>query len=180
MQVNNVHQSPNFGMALKIKPSAVDALKNLSRGEIEQLQKAGEALKDTKYWHMVIGENGDRTIVSPWANKYAGGSFEVTQPTDEFLKFKATWAGSPSGDLKPGDRYSGCIKFANRKAAEKAYADISQSSSYAGYGVDRDVKMIKYLDAREIEKTAEENAKRAEAKAISNMVDDLFAKYPAQ
>ena len=40
--------------------------------------------------------------------------------------------------------------------------------------------MIKYLDAREIEKAAEEEARRAEAKEISNMVDDLFAKYPAQ
>lgn len=34
MQVNSAQQSPNFGMALRIKPSAVDALKTFSRGEI--------------------------------------------------------------------------------------------------------------------------------------------------
>jgi len=175
MQVNNVHQSPNFGMALKIKPSAVDALKNLSRGEIEQLQKAGEALKDTKYYHLEIGENGERTVVSPFANKYKGGSFMVKEPNDEFLKFYATWEGCESGVLKPGNEYNGCIKFINKEAAQGAYKSIKEV-----WGVERDVKMIKYLDAREIEKATTEEAKRAEAKEISNMVDDLFAKYPVQ
>lgn len=175
MQVNNVQQSPNFGMALRIKPSAVDALKTFSRGEIEKLQKAGQALKDTKYYHLEIGENGERKIVSPYANKYKGGSFMVKEPSDEFLKFNATWAGRESRDLKPGHEYNGCIKFFDKEFAKSAYAAIKEAS-----GVERDVKMIKYLDAREIQKAAEEEARRAEAKEISNMVDDLFAKYPAQ
>lgn len=175
MQVNNVQQSPNFGMALKIKPSAVDALKTFSRGEIEELQKAGEALKDTKYYHLEIGENGERTVVSPFANKYKGGSFYVKEPNDEFLKYSASWEGCELGDLKPGHEYNGCIKFINEEAAKSAYSSIKEAS-----GVERDVKMIKYLDAREMARAAEEEAKRAEAKEISNMVDDLFAKYPAQ
>ena len=77
-------------MALRIKPSAVDALKTFTCGEIEKLQKAGEALKDTKYYHLEIGENGERTVVSPYATKYKGGSFFVKVPDDEFLKFSAT------------------------------------------------------------------------------------------
>ena len=175
MQVNSVQQSPNFGMALRIKPSAVADLKTFTRGEIEKLQKAGEALKDTKYYHLEIGEKGQRTIVSQYANKYDGGSFSVDEPNDEFLKFRAIWKGRESGDLKPGSEYNGCIKFLDKEAAKSAYTNVKDT-----HGIERDVKMIKYLDAREVEKAAEEEAKRAEAKEISNMVDDLFAKYPAE
>lgn len=177
MQISNNYSNQNFGMALRIKPEAVDALKKMTRKEVEQLQKMGEAIKDTKYYHLEIGEGGARTIVSPYANQYKGGSFSVKEPYDEFLHFKATWAGRESGDLKPGSTYDGCIKLANKEAAKKAYADIVSASSY---GPERDAKMIQYLDAREIEKAAAEEAKRTEAKEISNMVDDLFAKYPAQ
>lgn len=177
MQISNNMQSPNFGMALRIKSSALDSLKDMSRSDVEKLQKAGEALKDTKYYHLLIGENGERTVVSPFANKYKGGSFSVKEPTDEFLKFDAIWAGTESGNLKPGDAYSGAIKFSNKEAAQKAYKDISQTCSY---GPEKDVKMIKYLDAREIEKDAEAKTIQEEKNAIANMVDDLFAKYPAE
>ena len=101
-----------------------------------------------------------------------GGSFFVDEPNDEFLKFSATWEGRELGDLKPGNEYKGCIKFIDKEAAKRAYASVKEAS-----GVERDVKMIEYLDAREIEKVAEEEARRAEEKEISNMVDDLFAKY---
>ena len=46
MQINNNVQSPNFGMALKISKGAKKALENCSNETIEELQKAGEALKD--------------------------------------------------------------------------------------------------------------------------------------
>lgn len=57
MQVNNNVQSPNFGMALKIKNGAKDALKNCSMETIEKLQKAGEELKDTKFYHVTVGDD---------------------------------------------------------------------------------------------------------------------------
>ena len=47
MQVNNNVQSPNFGMALKIKCTAKD-LENAGAQVIERLGKAGEELADTK------------------------------------------------------------------------------------------------------------------------------------
>ena len=77
MQVSRVSSSTNFGMALKIKPGAVEKLKNASRKEIETLQKVGEELKNTKYYDLVLDENGS-TIVSPYANKYRGGTVNVT------------------------------------------------------------------------------------------------------
>ena len=47
MQINNVQSSPNFGMALKIKSSAVDALKTFSRGEIEKLDRKSTRLNSS-------------------------------------------------------------------------------------------------------------------------------------
>lgn len=174
MQVNSVQQSPNFGMALKIKPEAVDALKNATRNEIENLQKIGELLKDTKYYHLEIGD-GRRTIVSPFASKYMGGTVHLEQPKDQLLEFDAAWAGSESGNLKRGDRYKSAIKFADTEAAINAYNDIVSSNGNIAL---QDAKLVKYLDAREIEKEAEAATIKAEKNAISQMVDDLFTKYP--
>lgn len=171
MQVNNI-SSQNFGMALKIKPEALSTLKNASRKEIEKLTKIGEELADTKYYHLEIGENGKRTIVSSWASKYEGG-ISVNNPYDEFLHFNAIWAGRESGKLKPGDKYDSVIKFANKEAAQSAYADIKS----APYGVERDAKIVKYLDRRSIEKESAEADDRNERKVVEGMVDNLFEKY---
>lgn len=57
MQINNNYSSPNFGMALKISKGAKKALENASLDEIKALQKAGEDLKDTKFYHVSVDEN---------------------------------------------------------------------------------------------------------------------------
>ncbi len=56
MQVNKC-QSPNFGMALKIDKGAKNALKNLSQKELYSIQKAGEDLKNTKFYDVRIDKN---------------------------------------------------------------------------------------------------------------------------
>ena len=173
MQVNNV-QSPNFGMALRIRPEAVDKLKQATRGHIEALKKAGEELKNTKYYHLEIGENGARTIVSPYANKYKGGSFRADEPTDHILKMKATWAGENSRALKQGDDYCVAISFADKEAALKAYQDLNNNLNTS---IEKDVKIVKYLDEKEAKKIAQEEAEKAEKKAVGEMVDNLFSQY---
>lgn len=56
MQVNKC-QSPNFGMALKIDKGAKTALKNLPQKVLYSIQKAGEDLKDTKFYDVRIDKN---------------------------------------------------------------------------------------------------------------------------
>lgn len=58
MQVNNNMQSQNFGMALRIKPGARKALEECSMDTIKTVQKAGEDLKNTKFFHVTIDETG--------------------------------------------------------------------------------------------------------------------------
>ena len=45
MQIRNNLQSPNFGMALKIKQEAIESLRKAPLDNIIKLNKAGEELK---------------------------------------------------------------------------------------------------------------------------------------
>lgn len=56
MQINNNVQSPNFGMALKISKGAKEALKDLPMETIKDLQKAGEELKNTQFYHVKVND----------------------------------------------------------------------------------------------------------------------------
>ena len=57
MLANYNVQSPNFGMALKISKGAQAKLKDLPMSTIEKLQKAGEDLKDTRFYHVKVDDN---------------------------------------------------------------------------------------------------------------------------
>ena len=81
MQINNNYSSPNFGMALRIKPEAMEALKKAPMETLETLEKIGDNLKDTKYYHMEILKNLEPRITSQYANKYRD-SFEVPRPSE--------------------------------------------------------------------------------------------------
>lgn len=172
MQVNKCTQpQQSFGMALKIKSEAVDALKKMPRAEIEKLAKIGSDLKDTKYYDLEIGKDGNRMVTSTFANKYKGGSFSVKEPDSEFLPFNATWEGTEIY-YKKGSNYHDYIKFADKEAALKAYKDISGS-----HGVERDAKMVKYLDSRQIAKDNATQATKQEQGQVNDMVDKLFNDY---
>ncbi len=56
MEIRNNVTSPNFGMALKINKKLVNqkALEELGSETLQKIQKAGEELQDTKFYHVVI------------------------------------------------------------------------------------------------------------------------------
>lgn len=65
MEVNRNYQSPNFGMALRIKKGAKEALQDCSMETIKQLQEAGEKLKDTKFYHVVVNDDLSAEVKAP-------------------------------------------------------------------------------------------------------------------
>lgn len=87
MEVNRNYQSPNFGMALRIKKGAKEALQDCSMETIKQLQEAGEKLKDTKFYHVVVNDDL---------------SAEVKAPKDAYFGF----FGKPFGDNFEGDYFA--------------------------------------------------------------------------
>ena len=101
MQVNNNVQSPNFGMALRINKNAQKALKELPLETIEQLQKAGEELKNTEFYHVGIFEKDGKLSAAIESDKDAYfGLFK------ERNRYSATRNGitKENGKVVPDDR----------------------------------------------------------------------------
>ena len=73
---------------------------------------------------------------------------------------------------KPEGKYKIMVKFPDQNAAASAYKDISETTSF----VEKDAKIVKYLDAREVERAEEAKVAQDERMAVESMVDELFAK----
>ena len=176
MQINNNYSSPNFGMALRIKPEAMEALKKAPMETLETLEKIGDNLKDTKYYHMEILENLEPRITSQYANKYRD-SFEVPRPSEnrhsDLLTFNTIWDGTEIYGNKKGQKVQEVIKYASNEAALEAYQRIKAAPT----SLERAAILTKELDNREIERVAETKAKDELAKAIENKANDLFSKF---
>lgn len=171
MKLNSIQHSPSFGQ-LRMQPQTIEYLRDCTLKEQDEIDKAGELIAKTEYYHIDMDENGDRTIVSPFANQYVGGTFDVKRPTDEFLCYSAKWAGRENASLKKGSIASFCIKFESVEAASKAYEEISKSS-----GITRDAIMVKHLD-KATRREAERNKQaREKVRAQQDNAEILLSKY---
>lgn len=175
MQINNNTSSPNFGMALKIKSSAMESLKKAPMETLESLEKIGADLKDTKYYHLEIGENLAPKITSPYANKYAS-YFEVKKPErlyPDLLPYRTEWAGTELNGMKIGERYDGIINYSSKEAALEAYNKINSANSE----LEKAALLTKELDNREIQKQAARNQERLIDKAKEEKATELLNKF---
>ncbi len=183
MQINNNVQSPNFGMALKISKGAKKALENCSNETIEELQKAGEALKDTKFFHVKIDDNLGAKIDSDenayfgffktdeyFANRNGVHKFGGKEVPDERIIMiendRGTIAGVgryvPYNETKP---------FYNTWGVLGAYKNVNDIKYLA--------KIAKILDSaavskytQGVEQAALENAEKAKvSQAVSKLLD---------
>ncbi len=174
-QINNNYSSPNFGMALRIKPEAMQALKKAPMETLESLEKIGDNLKDTKHYHMEILKDLEPRITSPYANKYRG-SFEVLRPSEnrdsDILTFNTIWDGTEMYCNK-GDKVQEAILYASKEAALEAYQRIQAAPTR----LEKAALLTRELDNREIERVAQEKAKKELAEAIENKANDLFSKF---
>jgi len=172
MQIS-INNSQSFG-ALKIKPEAIEYLKEQSRSNIEKIEKAGEALKDTQYFNLVIGKNGKRTIQSPFANQYIGGTVVPQKPHNEFLHLQAEWAGSDSVvNASYGSVYDHVIKMMNKESAMDAYEKLAKAEQ----GIERDVLCVKLFDEAEIKRSIKSKNETLEKNLIADKVNELFDKF---
>ncbi|MBQ8459650.1 hypothetical protein IJ541_06070 [bacterium] len=81
MEVRNNVQSPYFGMALRIKKSEkiAEKLSELPIETIRKIEKAGERLKDTQFYHVELGEDLVPRLVSK-EGAYWGLNIENAAP----------------------------------------------------------------------------------------------------
>lgn len=180
MQINNNSSSQNFGMALKIKPEAMESLKRASINQLEVLSKIGDDLKDTKVYNLEVGKDLAPRITSPYANKYAK-SFEVENPTErkfvndspELLNFKTVWDGTEVSGMKKGDAYSNCISYESKKAALDAYKRINSKTTT----LEKAAELTKELDKAAIRKANIAEAKKQAVQTAEDKANDLFSRF---
>ena len=163
MQVNN-NYSPNFGMALRIKPEAKTKLAQQSLDYLANLRKAGEELKDHRYVDVDLTENLSPIVNRRGcANAYAA-PFKPTKLHGDGIEVETRWAGS--GSMQPGENYTAYLRFANSEEAAKAYEDLQKAN---GKGtLESAVEFAKaqekssayraYLEAQEAQRQAQVNA----------------------
>lgn len=167
MQVNNNIHSPGFGMALKIKPQAVESLRKAPLDYIIKLEAAGKELKDFKVWDLEIYGVGRPRIVS----SHAAYTFpaEVLLPQKNKLPLEIIWDGMTLGkSLKKGDRHILNIPLANKQEAQAAYDRIKNNFSW----IEKAVEITKLLEKSEIS-----DVDRRIQQRMDKAVFDLFSKY---
>ncbi|MBE7712641.1 MAG: hypothetical protein E7Z87_02745 [Cyanobacteria bacterium SIG26] len=84
MQINNNMSQQNFGMALKIKsPGGANWVKEQSLKTLQQLNKAGNELKDTKFYHLIADRDGlyvSEGLCDRIFNKYTRPEVNLNEP----------------------------------------------------------------------------------------------------
>lgn len=174
MQVNNM-SSQNFGMSLQITKEALEPLQKKSIEYLKKVDKAGDDLKLTKNYHVLIGDKElTPVITSPYANKYKP-PFTPKKLRDgqDYLEIPTTWNGTEIYGLKKDKPYTIYLQYESKEAALEAYKKISSKNS----DLERAVELTKELDKRDLERIAKETAERAEKKEAENMANNVFSKY---
>lgn len=173
MQVNKIsNNAASFGMALKITPAAKEALQNTTLETIQKLQKAGEELKDTKFYNLEIGEKLTPRIDSPYANSYLP-PFSFDKPDGQFLRVHAVWDGTELDNLRKGNIYLAAIKLENEQAALEAYNKLNNMTS----DLDTAVELTKLFDKAAIEEDASEKAASAYKAKVAAAAQELIEKF---
>ena len=179
MQINNNPSVQNFGMALRIKPEALDVLRKESATVLEKIERAGKELADTKYWDVEVGVSpkGNLTYTvdgNYCANAYIGTVRGKDFPRDEFLTIQSTWAGTDGvGGHKVGEKCETVMKMANAQAAKDAYARLNAS----GYDIENSVEAAKILDEWTTFSKSVDAEKARDVASRTAKANDLFEKY---
>ena len=179
MQINNNPSAQNFGMALRIKPEALEVLQKESSTVLSAIERAGKELTDTKFWDVEVGVSPKGTLTykvdgNYCANAYVDGVRGKQLPKDEFLTIQSTWAGTDGvGGHKVGEKCETVMKMANAQAAKDAYARLNAS----GYDIDNAVEAAKVLDEWTTFSKSVDDAKAQDAAIRAAKANDLFEKY---
>lgn len=133
MQVSNNTQPCNFGMALKIKPNVRKAIRMKSPEKYEALQKAEALVNGTKYYDLVVDDNGMSRIVSD-SDEFFGLN-NITKPFENSNYFFVD-------TFTKGRPCNRCIICLNNEAAQKAYEQLTKATP----GYEREAILTKILD----------------------------------
>lgn len=171
MQVNNNVQSPDFGMALKIKPTAKNFLKKQSLVTLESLQKLGEEFKDYKHWDLEIDDKGYRV-----AGKGAldGAYRNIRKPevhTSRFDSFRVPVTADRFADK--GKNINRYLCYTNPEDARVGFEKMNVSSNQ----LERTANFTRELEKLSAKEAYAESIKAQIKEAQANKISDLFGHF---
>ena len=178
MQVNNNVQSPNFGMALKLQKGSKEALKKLPMETIEKLQKAGEDLKDTQFYHVEVADDlsakiaADKDAYFGLFPKLKSGHFAIKNGTT-----KEAGKMVPADNIiiieNDGGTIAGVARYVPYGETKPFFNAWGQVGAYNTVGdVPKLAKLAKILDTA----AAEQYSKNLQKTINSNIEKDKVSK----
>lgn len=172
MEVRNVSSAQNFGMALRIKPGAKEALRGWSEHELQRLAKLGEELKDHKHVDVVIDDAGKMILDLKCANKYKYVALEADPTMKDFVRVSGEHPDRPGTRIRESFQFktSEIVQDLIEKTASKKYYDE----------IERIGTIAKAFEERGAWKAELEAAEKARVERVNSAVDDLIGKFGAE
>ncbi len=170
MQVNRC-QSPNFGMALRIKPEAMEVFEKGTIETIQKFNKIGEELKNHKYVDLIVGKDLKTTInVRGCANAYGGDL--VLLKGNNYLFLNTKLVGLKDCGVKESTPYSINIPQTCAKDLEITPEKFNNKS-----WLDKFVEATKLLEAKYAQKASEEAAEKTRLAELKSAAAKLFESF---
>jgi hypothetical protein len=186
MQISNNYQaSPNFGR-LMINKKAAEELKKLPSDVISQIRRAGEILKDTKYYHAEIDENLEARLVSeknPYFGLFQNDKYTTHHGQEKVNGKLVSTDKIVIVDEKNGSTFGFGVGRYVPYGETKPFYNVW--GAYGGYNradeVEHIAKAAKVLDDVAVKKAAEAAEKQSIADKlqakVNSEVDDLMSKF---
>lgn len=169
MQVNNNVQSPNFGMALKIKPTAKKFLKEQSMETLESLQKLGDEFKDYKHWDLEIDDKGYRVA---GRGALDGAYRNIGKPEKRYSDvFRVPVTADRFADKgKNTDKY---LYYSKPSEAQVGFDKLNNAKNR----LERTAAFTRELEKLSAKEAYAESIKAQIEEAQANKISDLFGQF---
>ena len=162
MKINNNVSSPNFGALKIIHPNAISGM---TKDECENLYKAGEELKDTEVFNLVICKGGIPLVTD--GNRFYRTPISVDKPDGNIFKFTA----HPQYGGSRINSYS--YPLATADMAAEAYEKMSKCVSE----LDKSIELTKILDKSAQFQKTQSFKRQASERQLQHLKQDLYKKY---
>lgn len=179
MEVRNVNSAQNFGMALKIKPGAAEALKKWDENKLQRLAKLGEDLKEHKHVDVVVDEAGQFVLdLKNCANKYKQVDIKTDPMNKDFINLSGTWAGSEASGTAPGTRVTHSFQLRTPEAVQEL---IDKTTSKHYYDeIEKMGTIAKAFEERGVWQAEKAAAEKARVERVNSAVGSLMSNFGAE
>lgn len=175
MEIRNVSNAQNFGMALKIKQGAEATLRQWDENKLARLTKLGEELKDHKYVDVVVNESGDLILDLKCANKYRNIDIKpsTTPGGQDMVQLKGIWEGHGAPEI--GTQVIHSFQFRSPEVVRELIDKTAPKHYYDE--IEKMGTIAKAFEDRGIWHAEQAATERARVERVNHTVGDLIGRF---